>query len=597
MAISKIFSVVGAVCFSVTMGSAWGCSGAIGDIETAQPGGPSSPGSAPGTAGAGGSAGTTIGPGASGMSGSTGAGGGISGDPNAAGVRSLRLLSAREYINTVRDLLGDTTVQLSSLPAGDEDRSAVPSFAFRVDHAVATQDGDLLQKAAESLARNSLARLTTLLSCATPPAASAESTCLNQFLTSFMVKMYRRPLSTAETASLTALYQLGRSTLALGFNDAIVLLIEASLQSPAFLYHWERDPGQATIREGSVVKLGNYELANRLSYFLWGSMPDAALFAAAAAGQLAEADQVQAQVRRMLKDPKASSAIVDFFSDWLDIDVLPDTSKDATVYPMYNDDLVGAMTSEVEQLVTGLVMNGTARFADLLTGTSSYANQPLAALYGVSGVTGNTFRSVSLNPAQRSGLLTTAAFLAITGDAAESNPPRRGKAIYTKLLCKQLSPLPAVVPPPAPASQGGTLRQRMEEHDKNACTAGCHNIIEPFGFAFEEYGGIGEFRTSDNGLPVDASGTVELDGQMRSFRDAPGLIAALAVSETVQSCFATQWLRYAFGRFETEGDLASIQSATGAFRDSAGDIRELLVELSTSRTFRFRTAASGEVLP
>jgi hypothetical protein len=326
-------------------------------------------------------------------------------------------------------------------------------------------------------------------------------------------------------------------------------------------------------------------------------MPDPALFEAASTGQLGQPANVEAQVRRMLLDPKATNTIVDFFSDWLDIDVLPDMSKDATVYPMYNDTLVSAMMGEVEQFVTGIVMNGSARFSDLLTGTSSYANQPLAALYGLSGITGNGFRSVNLNPAQRSGLLTMAAFLATTGDAAESNPPRRGKAIYTKLLCKQLNPLPAVVPPPAPASQGGTLRQRMEQHDKNACTLGCHNIIEPFGFAFEEYGGIGEFRTTDNGLPVDASGTVDLDGQARSFRDAPGLVAALAASEMVQDCFATQWLRYAFGRFETDADQASIQSAAGTFRSSSGDVRELLVGLATSRTFRYRTPAAGEVLP
>jgi hypothetical protein len=198
---------------------------------------------------------------------------------------------------------------------------------------------------------------------------------------------------------------------------------------------------------------------------------------------------------------------------------------------------------------------------------------------------------------QRSGLLTTAAFLATTGDAAESNPPRRGKAIYTKLLCGQLNPLPAVVPPPAPASQGGTLRQRMEQHDKNACTSGCHNIIEPFGFAFEEYGGIGEFRTTDNNLPVDSSGTVTLDGQPHSFQDAPGLLAALAASPSVQSCFTTQWLRYGWGRFETAADLASINAASDVFKSSTGDVRELLVGLATSRTFRYRTPAAGEVLP
>lgn len=591
-------SMLGSVCIPVGMLLAYGCSGTIGGLEPSPAGGPSSSGAGGGLTGTGGNAG--ISSGGNGSSGSTGSGGsagaGNAADPNAAGVRPLHLLSTREYLATVRDLLGDTTLDPSSLPTGDEDRSAVPSFAFKVDHPIATQDANLLQSAGESLARNAVAHLTTLLPCATPPAASGEASCLNQFLTTFMPKLYRRPLSTDEIGALNTLYQVGRSTLRLGFNDSIGLLLEASLQSPEFLYHREWDPGPV-VHEGSVVRLGNYELANRLSYFLWGSMPDTTLFAAAAAGQLADPAQVEAQVRRMLQDPKTLSTVVDFVEDWLDIDVLPDMSKDETVYPMYNDALVSAMTSEVEQFVTGIVMNGSARFADLLTSRSSYANQPLAALYGLSGVTGNPLRPVTLNAAQRSGLLTTAAFLATTGDAAESNPPRRGKAIYTKLLCQQLRPLPAVVPPPAPASAGGTLRQRMEQHDMNGCTAGCHNVIEPFGFAFEEFGGIGEFRTTDNGLPVDASGTVELDGQMTSFHNATELVAALTTSQTVQDCFATQWLRYGFGRFETDADQASLQSAAAAFERTSGDVRELLVGLALSRTFRYRTPADGEVLP
>ena len=542
----------------------------------------------------------TVGPGAkAGMAGA-GASGGSGGstsssDPTAAGVRPLRLLSGREYLNTVRDLLGDTTLSDSALPSGDEDPLATPSFAFKEPHDIATQDATLLQAAAEALAKNAVAHLSTLLPCAAPPAASAESACLNQFVSTFMPSMFRRPLLPSETTDLMNLYQLARTTLALKFNDAIGVLIEASLQSPGFLYHWELDPGPA-IKDGTAVKLGNYEVANRLSYLLWGTMPDATLFSAAAAGQLGDAANVESQVRRMLKDQRAAAMWTDFFADWLDTDNLATAPKDTGVYPMFNEALTTAMTGELQSFVTAVAMTGSGRFDDLLTGTSSFANQALASLYGVSGVTGIALKPVMLDPMQRSGILTTAAFLATTGDAAESNPPRRGKAIFTKLMCGVMPPPPANVPPPAAASTGGTLRQRMEAHDMNACAAGCHGIIEPLGFAFEEFGGIGEFRTVDNNAPVDSSGMVTVDGQSHPYRNATDLVRLLAASPSVQSCFATQWLRYAFGRAETPADRASLDATTAAFTSSSGDIRELIVGLTKSRTFLYRTAAPGEVL-
>ena len=538
------------------------------------------------------------GPGGSGAGIVGGAGGGASGnsgaDPMVAGVRPVRMLSAREYLNTARDLLGDTTLQEVALPPGDEDPLAVPSFAFHEPHPVATQDASLLQAAAETLTRNAVAHLATLLPCATPPAVAAEAACLNQFVTTFAPRIYRRPLAAAETAHLMALYQTARSTLALGFNDAIGLLIEASLQSPGFLYHWELDPGPA-LRDGSAVKLGNYELANRLSYFIWGTMPDATLLGAAAAGQLGDVADVETQIRRMVKDAKTSGMLADFFSDWLDTDNLASMPKDLGIYPMFNDALTTAMSSELQSFVNAIVMNGTGRFSELLTGTNSYANQALATLYGVSGITGSALKPVMLNATQRAGILTTAAFLATTGDAAESNPPRRGKAIYTKLLCGVMPPPPANVPPPAAASTGGTLRQRMEAHDMNACATSCHGIIEPLGFAFEEFGGIGEFRTVDNAAPVNSTGTVQLDGQPHPYAGGPDLARLLAASPTVQTCFTTQWLRYAFGRAETPADQASLNAAATALA-STGDIRELIVTLAKSRTFTYRTATAMELV-
>jgi hypothetical protein len=415
-------------------------------------------------------------------------------------------------------------------------------------------------------------------------------------------KLYRRPLTAAsngvgsDVARLTQLYAIAREPpLSLDFPGSVGLMIEAMLQSTEFLYHWQVDPD--AVREGAIVRLGNYEIANRLSYLLWGSMPDDALFASAAAGQLGDLANIETQVRRMLMDPKAAGTFADFFTDWLDIDTLAQSAKDPAVYPAYTGTLAAAMTAEVEDFVKAVLLNGTGRLDDILTGTSSFANQELAALYGVSGVVGSTLGPVSLNPAQRSGLLTLAGFLALTGATDGTNPPRRGFAILEKLLCNARIDPPAVMPALPPPSAGGTTRQRFEQQDGSPCATTCHVASDPFGFAFENYDGIGRYRTMDNGLPVDARVTVTLDGQAKTVSDARGLVAALAASDEVQTCFTRQWFRYALGRLDTDLDQASIEAAAARFKSSMHDIREMIVALATSRTFRFRTPGTGEVLP
>src|SRR3954469_4524299 len=248
----------------------------------------------------------------------TGSGGSTAGppDPKAAGVMPARRLTSREFLNTVRDLLTDTTLQVDDVP-GESDDLSNNAFPFRQPTAIGTLDAANLQSAAEALAKNAAGKLSTLLPC-TPANAAAEANCASMFITVFGAKAYRRPLTAAEASSLNALYQTARNTLTLDFNGAIGLLLEAMLQAPGFIYHWELDPGHA-IKDGAVVQLGNYQLANRLSYFLWGTMPDPALFTAGQSGQLLTADGVQTQITRMLADSKAQGFVADFIDDWLDV--------------------------------------------------------------------------------------------------------------------------------------------------------------------------------------------------------------------------------------------------------------------------------------
>jgi len=528
-----------------------------------------------------------------GAGGVTGTGGTAAPDPNAAGPLPLRRLTSREYLNTVRDLLGDTTLTAGDVPIESDDLSN-NGFPFRQPTTIATLDATNFETAAETLAADASAKLSTLLPC-TPANASAEAGCASQFITTFGLKAFRRPLGSAEVDDLTALYNTGRTTLGLDFNGAIGLLIEAMLQAPAFVYHWEQDPG-AAVKDGSVVQLGNYQIANRLSYFLWGSMPDGPLFTAAAGGQLSTAAGIEAQAERMLADPKAQDAVADFVDDLFDVNVLSSRPKDTTLYPMWNQDLASAMETEFRSFAVANIL-GPGTLSDLLTGAKSAVNQPLAAVYGLSGVTGTAPKAVTLNASQRGGLLTLAGFLAVTGAADGSSPVRRGHAIYTRFLCGVVPDPPANVPPVKSPAAGLTTRQRFEQHDKNACTGACHAAMDPIGFAYEHYDGIGQYRTSDQNLPVDSSGSITLDGQKQAVPDAIALGKLLAASPQVQGCLATQMMRYALGRWNIAADAASVQAAQSAFKTGGLDVRKLMTGVATSRTFRYRSPAAGEVLP
>jgi hypothetical protein len=506
------------------------------------------------------------------------------GDPNAAGPRPLRRLDRREYNNTVRDLLGDTSNPADRFPS-DRDTD----FLFRHTGPVTSQDYSTLQEAAEALAAG--AKVATLAPCA----GGAEEACARTFATSFGLRAYRRPLVDREVDSLLQLYRETRANPMVDYAGGIRAMIEGILQSPAFLYHWESGPS-APLMEGALVRSGPYENASQLSYFIWGSMPDAALFDAAAGNKLGTQAELETQARRMIADPKARETVAAFVEEWLGLDSIAERAKDPKVYPEYKDELKTAMMAEARAFASNVAFDGDGRLATLLTAGFSMVNQPLAAIYGIPGVTGMDLKQSNFDAAQRSGLLTQAAFLSVTGAVDGSNPVKRGHKVYTRLLCGQLPDPPADVPQPKPASLGGTTRQRFAEHDMNECAKGCHALIDPIGFGFEHYDGIGRYRTMDNGGMVDSSGTVELDGKKSTFADARDITQVLAASDTVRRCFTTMWARFAFRRLETDGDRGSLEAMLAAFSKDGFKIRDLMVGVAGSRSFRYRAPAQGEIL-
>jgi hypothetical protein len=253
------------------------------------------------------------------------------------------------------------------------------------------------------------------------------------------------------------------------------------------------------------------------------------------------------------------------------------------------------MIAEARTFLEHVVFDGDGLLSTALTADYSYVNQPLAPIYGKTA-SGMDFNKMQLDPAQRSGLFTQAGFLTVTGATNGSNPVKRGRKIFEGMLCGELPPPPANVPPPKPRRAGGTTRERFAEHSHNACAAGCHVLMDPIGYAFENFDGIGKYRTTDNGGQVDASTEFEIDGKKQAFDGARELAMILTKSPSVQKCFATQWLRFAFKRKETDGDAASIAAIAAAFGKNGNNIRDLMVGVAASRTFRYRAPAQGEML-
>jgi len=503
----------------------------------------------------------------------------------------FRRLTRTEYNNTIRDLLGDSSNPADSFPGDTE--SAHSGFAR--GGPVSTVDATRIFDATEKLTREALAsRAADFLPCGASPAEGEQEGCTKTFITKFGLRAYRRPLIPAEENTLFELYKAQRDA-GSAFTDAVRVVMSAMLLSPNFLYRWETVPEKA-LRDGEFLRYNGYEMASRLSYLFWSSMPDEELFAAAGADQLASSEQIDKAARRLLKDEKAKGGFRDFAMQWLEVSELPDQRKDPA-YTKYTPEVAAAMLDEVGTFLAELMMNGDGKLASLLTAPHGFPNAGLAAIYGKTGVTGDTLTKTTLDETQRAGIFTLGAFPATHAKAEETNPITRGVTVMHRLLCTELPVPPDDIPLPKPPAEGVTTRERFADHGTNPCATACHSIIDPLGFAFENYDAVGAWRTMDYGKPVDAAASLELDGQKVDFNNAVDLMGHLAKSKQVSECVSRQWLRYALRHKETSGDAASIAAAQEAFASSDHDLRELMVALTKTKTFTHRAASKGEVLP
>jgi hypothetical protein len=495
----------------------------------------------------------------------------------AVGASPMRRLTHAEYDNTVADLLGDTTH-----PASD---FAPDTQIGLFDNTASAQTVPLLLAdqyldAATTLA-NGVQDVKALVGC--DPSGTAGATCIRTFVGRFGRRAYRRPLTTTEVSDLVGVFSDTS-----GASDATTgarFVIASMLASPNFLFRPEFGATTSTLPKAKLAS--PFELAARLSTLLWASAPDDALLDAAASGQLQTREQVQTQARRMLADPKSHPAIAAFYQQWFGLGLLDSATKDAAIYPQFDDSLRASMAEETRRFVDDVLWNGDAHLGTLLTAPYTFVNGPLAKLYRVTAPGDpTTFARTSLDPTQRSGLLTQASLMTAFASPAGSSPIKRGKWVRVRMLCQDLPDPPANVPPPAPPQAGVSTRERFAMHTSDPGCSGCHHLIDGLGFGLEHYDGVGAYRTLDQGVPVDATGEVntteDIDGD---YDGGPELAARLARSAQVRDCAPTQWLRYAMARRETADDTCSLVALRDAFAASGGDLRELMVALTQSDAF------------
>lgn len=537
--------------------------------------------------------------GPSNASGGSSAGGAGGGPPVTTACQSvqpgrapIRRLTRFEYNNAVRDLFGDTSNPADSLP---------PETIGRIGN-VFGNDADLLSVSGNlasswgSVAEGVAARATgtpEALGKLAPCAAGAtpDDACARTVIQNVAQRAYHRDLLPAEIDSFLT---LAKATQGTGpFSAGISAVIEAVLQGPEFLYRVEL--GAPAADAPGLRRPTADEIAARLSFLFWGTLPDEALRNAAKSGALNTREGIKAQAQLMVEDQRARPVVTFFFDNLLPISGLTNLARDKTRFPVYDKVFAAALREETQQFLQHQIFDadspGTWRSA--LTADYTYANETLAPFYGMTGVTGQEFRKVPLpDTTKRLGLITQAGIMTGTITTNESNPVLRGSFIINKLMCRNIQ-LPtdptilAMVKIPEGVT-GATARERFTAHRQQAVCAGCHALIDPVGFSFENFDPIGQWREQENGVTIDASGSVPgVDG---STNGPVELVRKLATAEAVDTCFAQHWMEFGYGKTLGAEDACVQSQVNSAFLASGGNIKQLLVGLTQSDAFLYMPA-------
>lgn len=496
----------------------------------------------------------------------------------------MRLLTRAEYDNTVADLLGDT-----SNPAKDFPREPIVHGFDNDAKSTQVTDESVTRylESAEAIAAGVLAaRKDRVLPCQT-----RDTACADAFISTTGRRLFRRSLTVEERAAFRVFFQQVLAAQNQNFEVAVEWTLQVMLQSPQFLYRFEEGEKPPTKWDMRTPLLG-VELASRLSYLIWASAPDDTLLDAAESGQLDDPAILESQARRLLGDARAMRGRMRFLSLWLRSEDIANLSKDPVNYPAFTPALAAAWQQSFNLFLRDSISReGTLKA--LLVSDRLYVNELMQAYANRSGLNAD-FTPVAMPDSQRLGLLTQPGFLARLSSPDQSSPIRRGIFVLEHLLCQPPPPPPPGFNPVPPApNTGTTTRERFTQHSIDPNCAGCHALIDPVGFGFENYDGVGAFRSAEGGKPVDASGSIFAARDERlsgPFNGVAELARRLADSRQVHDCVAAEWMRFAMGRGLGAGDACSLTQVQERFMASQGRFDDLLTAIVMSDTFRTRPA-------
>ena len=416
-----------------------------------------------------------------------------------------------------------------------------------------------------------------------------EESCATKTLARLARRAYRRPVTDQDVQTLLGFYRTGRRQG--GFEAGIRFALERLLVSLEFLARIERDP--ANVALGAVYRISDLELASRLSFFLWSSIPDDELLDLAASGKLSDPEVLEQQVRRMLADTRSQALVDNFFGQWLYLRNMRGVTPDPNAFPEFDGNLRAAFERETELFLENQLHQDRS-VVDLLTANYTFVNERLARLYGIPNVYGSHFRRVTLSGDNRAGLLGHGSILTVTSYATRTSPVLRGRWLLEKFLGAPPPPPPPNVPAlkeSGEAAQPTSVRERLEQHRKNPVCAGCHSRMDPLGFALENFNGIGKWRTSDANTPIDASGVFPDGTKFSGPAELRNML--LKYREELVRTVIEKLLTYALGRGVEYYDMPAVRAIR---RDAAPDYRwsSVILGIAKSLPFQMRTApASG----
>lgn len=553
------------------MAAAGGCTGVLGGDEMQSGNGSPTNPSAAGTSGSGALGGDTAGNGTGG-SGSTA-------PLTGPGRVVMHRLNIVEYNNTVRDLLATSQRLPETFPAD------FTAFGFdNVASALTFTDIQLgyFSETAKRIATEVLSpeRRSGVLEC---DLLQEKEACVTASLNALLPRAWRRPVEAGDVEPLARLYTACKAD-GNTEDEAFSRVLQAVLLAPEFLYRVERNSGVAGVRD-----LTGYEVASRLSYFLWSTMPDAELTAAAASGSLKDTAGLASQLTRMLASEKAAAFSENFGSQWLPVRELDNARPSQTVYAEFDEELRSAMAAETMRFFVD-VARGTRPLPELFTSNSGYVNDRLAEHYGMDPV-GSDQPVFTKLPANRTGLLTQGTFLTAVAYTDDSHPVKRGKWMLAHLLCQEPPEPNFAIPEPPERAEGSSRKEQLAAHQTEPICKACHVLMDPLGLALEQYDGIGSFRTEDRGAPIDPSGVFRTAQGDVPFANPAELSQLVAAAPSVSGCVAKHVFAYGLGRGprpSSDFDIFILDEAGKAFAASGQHFPKLVEALVTSDVFRKR---------